>query len=175
MKEEHMHKKAKSIALCGVLGAMALVLSFLEGALPPIPGLPPGARLGLSNIVTMFTAGAMGLPYALCIALIKGGFSFLTRGVTAGIMSMLGGIMSTLAMWIVWKKTSFSLIFTGVCGALAHNTAQFFVSLLLTGVAAVFYIPSMLLMSVLTGACSGTVLKMILPALQRIPNGFKKD
>ena len=119
-----MSGKSRKIAVCGLLGALALVLTLLEGMLPPIPGLPPGARPGLSNIVTMFAAGSLGLPYALAIALIKGVFAFLTRGVTAGLMSLSGGLMSTLAMWAVWKKTRFSLLFTGVCGALAHNAAQ---------------------------------------------------
>ena len=98
-----MSGKSRKIAVCGLLGALALVLTLLEGMLPPIPGLPPGARPGLSNIVTMFAAGSLGLPYALAIALIKGVFAFLTRGVTAGLMSLSGGLISTLAMWAVWK------------------------------------------------------------------------
>ena len=83
-----MSGKSRKIAVCGLLGALALALTLLEGMLPPIPGLPPGARPGLSNIVTMFAAGSLGLPYALAIALIKGVFAFLTRGVTAGLMSL---------------------------------------------------------------------------------------
>lgn len=165
-----MRSKAKPIAVCGLLGALALTLSFLEGLLPPIPGLPPGARPGLSNIVTMFAAGTLGLPSALAIALIKGVFAFLTRGVTAGLMSLCGGLCSTFIMWLVWKKTKFSLLFTGVCGALAHNTAQLCISLALTGMAAWFYAPAMLLLSVITGLCSGLVLKLVLPAIKRIPN-----
>ena len=168
-----MRSKAKQIAICGLLGALALVLSALEGMLPPLPGLPPGARPGLSNIVTMFAAGTLGLPSALCIALIKGVFAFLTRGVTAGLMSLCGGLCSTFMMWLVWKKTKFSLLFTGVCGALAHNAAQLGVSLALTGMAALFYTPQMLLMSVVTGLVSGLVLRLILPALQRIPKFFR--
>ena len=119
-----MSGKSRKIAVCGLLGALALVLTLLEGMLPPIPGLPPGARPGLSNIVTMFAAGSLGLPYALAIALIKGVFAFLTRGVTAGLMSLSGGLMSTLAMWVAWKKTRFSLLFTGVCGAAAPKNAR---------------------------------------------------
>lgn len=168
-----MQNKAKPIAICGLLGALALTLSFLEGLLPPIPGLPPGARPGLSNIVTMFAAGTLGLPTAFGIAVIKGVFSFLTRGITAGLMSLCGGLCSTFTMWLVWKKTNFSLLFTGVCGALAHNAAQLGISLLLTGMAAWFYAPAMLLLSVVTGLCSGLVLKLVLPALRRIPNIFR--
>ena len=163
-----MSGKSRKIAVCGLLGALALVLTLLEGMLPPIPGLPPGARPGLSNIVTMFAAGSLGLPYALAIALIKGVFAFLTRGVTAGLMSLSGGLMSTLAMWVVWKKTRFSLLFTGVCGALAHNAAQLCIAVLLTGRAALFYIPAMLLLSIVCGLCTGLVLRLLLPLLEKL-------
>ena len=163
-----MSGKSRKIAVCGLLGALALVLTLLEGMLPPIPGLPPGARPGLSNIVTMFATGSLGLPYALAIALIKGVFAFLTRGVTAGLMSLSGGLMSTLAMWVVWKKTRFSLLFTGVCGALAHNAAQLCIAVLLTGRAALFYIPAMLLLSIVCGLCTGLVLRLLLPLLEKL-------
>ena len=163
-----MRGQSKKIAVCGLLGALALVLGLLEGMLPPIPGLPPGARPGLSNIVTMFAAGSLGLPYALAVALIKGGFAFLTRGVTAGLMSLCGGLLSTLVMWLVWEKTRVSLLMTGICGALAHNTAQLCVALLLTGRAALLYIPAMLLLAILCGLCTGLVLQLLLPVLQKL-------
>lgn len=99
-----MKKKAEHIALIGLLGALALVLGILENLLPPLPGMPPGAKAGLSNLVTMFAAGAIGLPAALFIAAIKGLFAFLTRGVSAGLMSLCGGLLSTLIMGILWKK-----------------------------------------------------------------------
>ena len=86
-----MKKKTERIALIGLLGALALVLGILENLLPPLPGMPPGAKAGLSNLVTMFAAGAIGLPAALFIAAIKGLFACLTRGVSAGLMSLCGG------------------------------------------------------------------------------------
>ncbi len=169
-----MRKKSEKIAVCGLLGALALVLALLEGMLPPLPGLPPGAKPGLSNIATMFAAGSLGLPYALAVALVKGMFAFLTRGVTAGLMSLSGGLLSTLAMWLIWKKTRFSLLLTGVCGALAHNAAQLSVALALTGRAALFYIPAMFPLSVVCGLCTGLVLRLLLPLLERFPPVRKK-
>lgn len=41
-----MKKKAEHIALIGLLGALALVLGILENLLPPLPGMPPGAKAG---------------------------------------------------------------------------------------------------------------------------------
>ena len=99
-----MKKKAEHIALIGLLGALALVLGILENLLPPLPGMPPGAKAGLSNLVTMFAAGAIGLPAALFIAAIKGLFAFLTRGVSAGLMSLCGGLLSRSSWAYCGKK-----------------------------------------------------------------------
>lgn len=164
-----MEKKAEHIALIGLLGALALVLGILENLLPPLPGMPPGAKAGLSNLVTMFAAGAIGLPAALFIAAIKGLFAFLTRGVSAGLMSLCGGLLSTLIMGILWKKTKFTPVFIGVCGAFGHNLAQLLVALWMTGFGALGYIPALALYSVVCGICSGLLLQVLLPLLEKLP------
>ena len=113
-----MKKKAGRVALGGMLAALALAFSFLEGLLPPLPGMPPGARLGLSNIVTMYAAGSLGLPWGLGLALVKGGFALLTRGLAAGTMSLCGGLASTGCMWLLLKKIKLLRI---SCGDLSAN------------------------------------------------------
>ena len=49
----HDPKKTHEIALSGLLFALAMALSFIEGTLV-IPGLAPGMKLGLANIVVMY-------------------------------------------------------------------------------------------------------------------------
>ena len=163
-----MGHKSGTVALAGLLGALALTLSLTESLLPPLPGMPPGARLGLSNIVTMYAAGSLGLPWALLLAALKAGSAFLTRGLTAGIMSLCGGLASTLAMWLALKKTPLGLAATGVCGAIAHNCAQLCVAYLLASAAVGFYLPALLAFSLLTGLLTGTVLRLTLPPLERL-------
>ena len=160
-----MNKKPGRVALGGMLAALALAFSFLEGLLPPLPGMPPGARLGLSNIVSMYAAGGLGLPWGLGLALVKGGFALLTRGLAAGTMSLCGGLASTACMWLLLKKTRASLGLTGVCGALVHNGAQLAAAVLLTSWAALGYVPALLAFSVFSGLLTGTVLKLTLPCL----------
>ena len=60
---------ARRVAVTGLLGALALTLSLLEGMLPPVPTLPPGAKLGLSNIAMLFAVQSLGLLPALGIAI----------------------------------------------------------------------------------------------------------
>lgn len=162
-----MKWNAKRIAFTGVLAALALVLSVLESLLPAIPGYPPGARLGLSNIAVMYTASAMGLPSALCIALIKGAFALFSRGGVSGLMSLLGGVCSTLVMWLCLEKTKMSLILIGVLGSLTHNLAQLLTARWLTSTTVLFYIPPMLVIGILAGILTGIALKITLPVLKK--------
>ena len=156
-----MKRVSATVALTGLLAALALALSFLEGLLPPLPFLPPGAKLGLSNIVTMYAAGTLGLPCAVFLALLKGGFALLTRGAVAGCMSLAGGLFSTVCMWLLLKKA-------GVCGALAHNAAQLCVAYAITATPVVVYLPFLLVFGVLSGLLTGLVLKLTLPPLSKL-------
>ena len=50
-----MRTDTHKLALCAVLTALALTLSYMEGLLPTALVLPlPGFKLGLANIVTVF-------------------------------------------------------------------------------------------------------------------------
>ncbi len=164
-----MDKKnaAKHAALCGLLGALALSLSYLEGLLPPLPGIPPGAKPGLSNLAVLAAADLLGLPAALSLAVLKGGFAFLTRGVTPGIMSLSGGLLSAPAMTLILRKTKLSPLFAGVTGALAHNAAQLAAARFLTGPAAWGYAPGMLLLGVVSGLLTGACFSGISAVLEK--------
>jgi heptaprenyl diphosphate synthase len=162
--------KSKKIALLGILGAQALALSFLEGLLPALPGLPPGAKPGFSNIVTMFTAYSMGFRHAVLITLIKAAYAALTRGPTAFFMSLSGGLLSTVVMCLLikQKKQRFGLIGISVASAIAHNAGQLIVAMLLTGSEAIIgYAPLLTLFALVTGIITGAILKAVIPALIR--------
>ena len=47
-----------------------------ENLIPPLPMMPPGAKLGLSNLATMYAADSLGLPSALFLAVFKGVFAW---------------------------------------------------------------------------------------------------
>ena len=63
-------RKTHEIALSGLLFALAMALSFVEGTLV-IPGLMPGMKLGLANIVVMYALFFMGGKQALVLDLLK--------------------------------------------------------------------------------------------------------
>ena len=93
------YNKTHSIALSGLLFALAMALSFIEGTLV-IPGLLPGMKLGLANIVVMYALFFMGPKQALVLDVLKAFFVFLVSGWTAGFLSLCGGLLSLLGMWL---------------------------------------------------------------------------
>lgn len=163
------------IALSAILCALALSLGFLESMLPPIPLLPPGAKPGFSNIITMFAAGSIGLPSALAIAVIKGGFAFITRGVTAGIMSISGGLLSAIAMYLLMRyaRKIFGFIGISVICALCHNVGQLFAATFITGTAnIIYYAPALAVFGLMTGAVTGVIFGAVMPVLEKMKKHF---
>ena len=165
-----MKNNTYKIALFGVLSAVALTLSYLEGLIPTVAFMPPGAKMGFSNIATMFAASSMGILSALAITFIKALFAGITRGVTAFFMSLCGGILSTVTMYLLFKlskKTGYMAI--GIICALVHNFGQLIVAIITAGNLSVLgYAPVLLISGTVTGAVTGTVLRAVMPALERV-------
>ncbi|MBQ8533389.1 MAG: Gx transporter family protein [Clostridia bacterium] len=157
--------KAFKTASLGLLLAQAIALSYIEGLMPSFSFLPPGAKPGFSNIITMFTAAAVGLPEALIIAVLKSGFVLLTRGITAFIMSIAGGIASVIVMYILLRGQH-GLILTGILGACTHNLAQLLVSSVIIGKVVFAYTPFLLLFAVAAGVITGLILRVLMPYLK---------
>lgn len=165
-----MKNNTYKIALFGVLSAVALTISYLEGLIPTVAFMPPGAKMGFSNIATMFAASSMGLVSALAITFIKALFAGITRGVTAFFMSLCGGILSTVTMYLLFKlskKTGYMAI--GIICALVHNFGQLIVAIITAGNLSVLgYAPVLLISGTVTGAVTGTVLRAVMPSLERV-------
>ena len=141
-----------------VLSALALALSVLESVFTPV--LPPGAKAGISNIVTMYAACALGLPAALLITLIKALFALATRGVIAFGMSAVGGILSATVLFLLFRLAERRLGTLGISifGAAVHNAAQGLFALLIFGKAIFAYLPILILLSLPSGALTGAIM-----------------
>ena len=168
--------KINKVALLGIFGAVALVLSFLESMLvPDIPFLPVGAKPGLSNVVTMYIAGTMGFSGAVYITLLKALFALITRGATGAFMSFCGGLLSTVSVCLLIKYQDrvFSYLGLGIVGAVTHNIGQLIAACIVSGTFALInYGKYLLIFALITGAVTGTVLTLLMPRLSKI-GGFK--
>jgi len=164
------NNKAKTVAYMGLMLAVALTLSFLERMVPPLPMLPPGVSLGLSNIVTMYCVFFIGARWAFGIAALKSAFVVMTRGPVAGCLSLCGGILSLIVIVILLKifERRMSYIAAGICGAVAHNIGQLSMASLLLGTKVFFYLPALIVSGVVMGAVTGTTLSVLLPIFHKL-------
>lgn len=165
---------AKKVALMGMLAATAIAFSFLEGLLPALPFLPPGAKAGFSNIVVMFALQFFGGPAALCIAVIKSCFVLITRGGSAFFMSLGGGLLATVVMWLCVRCNA-SFLLMGISGAVAHNCAQLAVALLLTQtLGLVTYLPFLILFALCAGTVTGILFRITYSPLCRVAKAIQQ-
>lgn len=162
-------RKIQRITFTALMTSVAVVLSYVESLLPPAAFMPPGAKLGLSNIAVMFSASSLSIGETLIIVLAKSIFALITRGFTAFLMSLTGGIFSALCLIFILRKTkNTGYIGTGVASALCHNAGQLLVSFILIKSPAVFgYTPVLILTSLGTGFLTGILLKTAMPYLKR--------
>ena len=163
--------KTKRLTTISLLFALAMVLSFVESMIMPMFALPPGVKLGLSNIVVMYCMAFMGFSAAAQLTLLKGFFAFLTRGVTAGLLATMGGMFSIIIMFVLMKllKDKVNYYTLSVFGALFHNIGQLAgVSLIFGTAFAMGYFPVLAVSAVIMGLVTGAVLTVVIPALNKI-------
>ena len=163
-------ERIKRITFLALMTAASVALSFAESLIPVASFMLPGSKLGLSNIVVMFAASALGFWPTFFIVVAKALFAAVTRGVSAGLMSLAGGLLSAGCLLLIFRKLKFiGSIGTGVISALMHNAGQLAVSfIMLQSPAVMGYIPVLILASVGTGILTGTLFRVGEPYLNKL-------
>ncbi len=165
--------KIKRMVLTAFLFAVVLVLSVVENELQ-IPVPVPGVKLGLSNIVVMYSLFFVEKKEALLLAVLKAMFVFLTRGAVASFLSLCGGLLSVLVMilFLLIFKDKISYLMISILGAVFHNIGQIIaISIIYTNIYLWAYFPVLLISGIIAGVATSTLLRVTLPALQKL--GFK--
>ena len=166
-----MRKKrftVQTVAQCGLLTAMTLVLGFIESLLPVAAGVP-GIKLGLSNGVLLFALYMMDAPTAFLLMLLKVVLSgLLFGGVSAMMYALAGGICSMLGM-ILLKKLRFSLITVSMAGAVLHNLGQVLLAMIILKTdQLIYYMAVLLLVGLACGAVTGVAAKATIGHMKKI-------
>ncbi|MDL2248923.1 Gx transporter family protein, partial [Tyzzerella sp. OttesenSCG-928-J15] len=136
-------------------------------------------RLGLSNIVIMYSLFYMGRKDALLLAVTKSVFVLLTRGFMAGILSFCGGALSLglMVLLLIIFKEKISYLLLSIFGAIGHNIGQIVMAaILLKNYYFLYYLPVMVVSGILCGILTGVLLKYTMPYLKMINGGsFEKE
>ena len=154
----------KKLTTLGLLTGVALILFVIEAQIPSLVPIP-GVKLGLANIVTVFTVFLLGSKNGGAVlscriflgAVFAGNFSTIFYSAAGGILA--------IAVTIGLKKvvTKNQLWVVGILGAIAHSIGQMVAALLLTGVPAVLlYLPFMVIISIFTGTFTGLTAQVLL-------------
>ena len=163
------YEKTRRIALSGLLFALAMALSFIEGTLT-IPGLLPGMKLGLANIVTVFALYELGAAPALVILLARCGLGSLFAGnASALLFSLLGGLTAMLVMIGLKRCRRLSIYGVSIGGAAAHNVGQMAAAVITLGNTMVLgSLPFLLAVSLVTGTLTGFVSALLFRAMAHV-------
>ena len=122
--------RTQRIALCAMLVALMMILSYVEARIPV--STVPGIKLGLANCVLL--TGLFWLPggdlWAIMVIRVLLS-SLLFSGPMAIIYSLAGGCLSLLLMQLLRKIPGFSPVGMGMAGGAAHNLAQVVTAILI--------------------------------------------
>ncbi len=161
--------KAKSVALYGMLIALAFIFSYVE-ALIPIPVPIPGVKLGLANLVSvvgLYTVGTAGTVAVSLVRIVLAGFTF---GNTFSMMyGLAGGVVSLTAMILARKFQWFDQTGVSMLGGICHNIGQLGVAAYVTKTTAVFsYLPVLLAAGLVTGIVIGILSGMVVERISKV-------
>ena len=156
--------KTRRLVLLALLTAIALTIFMLEAQIPaPVP--IPGVKLGLANIVTVFTVFLLG-PGEGCLvlaariflgAVFAGNFSTILYSAAGGGLA----ILVTILLRRVLKENQ--LWVAGCAGAAAHSVGQMAVAVCISGTPALLaYLPILIAISLITGLFTGLCAQFLL-------------
>lgn len=147
----------KRIARYALLVSLAMVLSWLE-SLIVFPGLLPGMKVGLTNLVVVFALYRASLRDAAAVSLVRVALVSLTFGNAYSFAYSLAGAVLSLAVMAGLKKLNrFSILGVSIAGGVCHNLGQLEVAMAVLGTARLWwYLPWLLAGGVLAGAAVGT-------------------
>ena len=162
--------KTKRLALCAVLIALAMALSYTERFIPLQMVIPlPGVKLGLANIATLVALYALGWQKTIPIVVVRCFLGALFGGLTGILFSLTGGLLSLGVMAACKKIPVFSIYGVSILGAAAHNIGQIFAAMALMGSVYVWaYLPYLLLIAIFTGTATGAACAGVLRAFQLV-------
>ena len=149
--------KLRKLTTLAMLSAIALTIFMVEAQIPAVVPLP-GVKLGLANIVTVFTVFALGAREGAAVLFVRIFLGAVFAGNFSTIFYSAAGGACAIGVTILLKRvlTEKQLWVAGSLGAVAHSVGQMAVAILLTGTPGLaVYLPVMIAISIITGFFTG--------------------
>ena len=161
------HFTAKKTAFLGLLTALALIMGYVEYLIPfrfPVPGV----KLGLPNIVILVVLYLYGFREAFTISFIRIILSGVLFGNVFGIFYSLTGLLISLPVMNILKKSRFFTV-TGVsaAGGALFNTGQILAACIASLTPEILrYLPVLLIAGEAAGVIIGIIDTILLNRLR---------
>ena len=145
----------KRITRLSLLLALSVVLNLVESMIPIFNGTIPGLKLGLANIVILFTLYEFSFKESVSISIMR---VILIGILRIGLFSMAfffslsGALLSIIVMFIAKKYTKLSIIGVSILGSIFHSIGQIIIACIFVNTTSmILYLPWILLFSIPTG------------------------
>lgn len=160
-------KKTKKTTVMAFAIALAMILSYVESQIPTIIPVP-GVKMGLANIVVVFTLYKLGAKQAIVISLIRVFLLALMFGsLVSMVYSIAGAVLSLLCMFILKKMDMFSTVAVSVVGGVMHNVGQIVMACIILSTDLIrYYLPFLMLSGILSGIVIGLVAAVIIKRIE---------
>ena len=151
------------MTLLALLSAIALTIFMVEAQLPALVPVP-GIKLGLANIVTVFTVFALGPGEGAAVLAVRIFLGAVFAGNFSTIFYSSAGGLCAIGVTILLRRilTKKQLWVAGCLGAVAHSLGQMAMAIALTGTPSLaVYLPVMIAASIVTGAFTGLCAQLL--------------
>lgn len=161
--------RTKRLTTLSIMLAISIVLSIVESMLPVIP--VPGVKLGLANVVTLLIMFLYGEKDAFTVLLLRIILVGLLRGNIFSVtffLSLSGGMVAYLFMFLFKQINRFSMVGISIMGAFGHSVGQIIMAIfLIERTELIFYFPYILVLSVATGVVTGLIANRALSIMKQ--------
>ncbi len=163
-------ERLRRMTTLSLLFALSMIFSFVESRLPTFIPIP-GVKLGLCNVVIIFTLLSLGAPSAIAVSLLRVILSSILFGNAAAFFySLAGAILSLGAMILAKHFRLFSTVGISVLGGVMHNVGQLLMAWIILGtVGVMYYLPVL----VIAGTVAGALIGLLAAYLYKRAEGLK--
>ena len=160
--------RTKKLTAFALLTALAMTLAWLE-SMVPLAAMVPGVKLGLPNLVVIFTLYRLGAKEAWVISLVRVLLVSFTFGNAYAFLYSIAGAVVSMGLMLLLRVTGrFSVAGVSVAGGVGHNVAQLAVAAAVVETGALFtYLPVLLAAGTGAGCAIGAAAAVL---IRRVPD-----
>ena len=164
-----LSSRTRTLALGGMLTALALIFSYIEFLVPVSVGIP-GIKLGFANIVIVYALYKLGAREAFLINVCRVVLAGLMFGSAFSILYALSGALVSFCGMALLRRTGlFSTAGVSMAGGVLHNLGQIAVAAFVVQTAQVLlYFPVLVFAGIATGIVNGILAALCLEKTRKL-------